>query len=182
MAIEFYSRRFDDNIYAVGPFLPHGGGQIDWNDRVAPALQINHAAATPPRPFWLTEDNDFWKAADKVSGWQFAAYFEEEVGVTDWRKEVSRLLLEMIERWEPRKWGDEDLKAEAVERIEAWALEVPELLGVTDVAKELGWPKAKVSVYRDRGILPKPATHVGGRSVWTKKQIEEFKEKNEGQK
>lgn len=52
---------------------------------------------------------------------------------------------------------------------------IPPLLGVTDVAQELGWGKAKVSEYRRRGVLPEPATQIGGRPVWTKKQIEKFK-------
>lgn len=60
-------------------------------------------------------------------------------------------------------------------------MEVPELLGVTDVAKELGWSKPKVSVYRDRCILLKPATSVEGRSIWTRKQIEQFKVQSESE-
>lgn len=57
--------------------------------------------------------------------------------------------------------------------------EIPRLLGVTDVAKELGWTKAKVSEYRRRGVLPPPITEIGGRPVWTEKQIRELKKKFE---
>lgn len=53
---------------------------------------------------------------------------------------------------------------------------IPQLLGVTDVAEELGWGKGKVSEYRRRGVLPEPATQIGGRPVWTKGQIDKFKQ------
>ncbi|PRX38904.1 hypothetical protein CLV97_1335 [Planifilum fimeticola] len=46
---------------------------------------------------------------------------------TDWKKEVSRLLLDLIERWEPKQKGDEERKVQAIQQIEAWALEVREL-------------------------------------------------------
>ena len=52
---------------------------------------------------------------------------------------------------------------------------IPPLLGVTDVARELGWGKARVSEYRSRGKFPEPATQIGGRPVWTKKQVDRFK-------
>jgi hypothetical protein len=56
---------------------------------------------------------------------------------------------------------------------------IPKLLGVTDVARELGWTKGKVSEYRRRGILPEPVTRIGGRPVWTEEQILKWKKENE---
>lgn len=53
--------------------------------------------------------------------------------------------------------------------------DLPELLGVTEVGKELGWDRRKVSVYHKRGKLPEPATYIGNRPVWTKQQITEYK-------
>lgn len=51
-----------------------------------------------------------------------------------------------------------------------------DLLGTTDVAKMLGWPKSKVSEYYKHGYLgfPKPSARIGGRPVWTLRQIEKF--------
>jgi hypothetical protein len=48
---------------------------------------------------------------------------------------------------------------------------LPELLGTTEVGLLIGWDRRKVSVYLERGKLPKPATHVGKRPFWTKNQI-----------
>lgn len=50
-----------------------------------------------------------------------------------------------------------------------------ELMGVTDIAKEWGWPKNKVSTYAIRGKLPQPMGEIGGRPVWTRKQLEHVK-------
>lgn len=50
-----------------------------------------------------------------------------------------------------------------------------ELMGVTDIAREFGWHKAKVTMYVQRGKLPQPMGVVGGRPVWTMKQLENVK-------
>lgn len=47
-----------------------------------------------------------------------------------------------------------------------------ELMGVTDIAKALGWNKGKVTVYVQRGKIPPPIGLVGGRPVWTRKQLQ----------
>lgn len=54
--------------------------------------------------------------------------------------------------------------------------EIPELLGIQDVADELDWSPNKVSTYYLRGgKFPCPATHVGGRPCWTRAQIDSYK-------
>ena len=50
-----------------------------------------------------------------------------------------------------------------------------QLMGVTDIAKEWGWRKNKVSTYAERGKLPPPIGQIGGRPVWTRKQLEHVK-------
>lgn len=54
-----------------------------------------------------------------------------------------------------------------------------EIYGTSEVASELGWTLSKVSVYRLREAMPKPIGEVGGRPVWWKKDIIEFKKKRE---
>lgn len=56
---------------------------------------------------------------------------------------------------------------------------VKDLLGASDVARELGWDIRKVSVYRERGVLPAPIAEIGGRPVWWRKDIEEYRKKIE---
>jgi len=50
------------------------------------------------------------------------------------------------------------------------------LLGATDVAKELGWAKQKITTYRERGKFPEPIGFIGigKRPVWLKSQISRF--------
>lgn len=52
-----------------------------------------------------------------------------------------------------------------------------ELMGLTDVAEFLGWPKSKVGSYRGQKIkdFPDPIGEIGGRPVWTKKQIKAWR-------
>lgn len=50
-----------------------------------------------------------------------------------------------------------------------------ELMGVTDIARKFGWSKGKVTVYVNRGKIPPPMGEVGGRPVWTMKQLENVK-------
>lgn len=58
---------------------------------------------------------------------------------------------------------------------------VSPLLGTVDVGKRLGWRKQKVSVYHQRGKLPKPVGYVGGRPMWTERQIDIYKLTSEGE-
>lgn len=48
------------------------------------------------------------------------------------------------------------------------------LLGVSDIAKLLGWTNSKVAVYMSRGKFPAPIGEVGGRPVWLQEQIEPY--------
>lgn len=66
------------------------------------------------------------------------------------------------------------IKARSVEDQQELFNEL-ELMGVTDIAREFGWHKGKVPVYVNRGKLPPPMGLVGGRPVWTKKQLENVK-------
>jgi hypothetical protein len=55
-----------------------------------------------------------------------------------------------------------------------------DLVGISDIARLLGWPMSKVTSYRSRntGIgarFPEPLGEVGGRPVWTRSQFTEFK-------
>jgi hypothetical protein len=49
------------------------------------------------------------------------------------------------------------------------------LLSSADVAKQLNWDVRKVSVYNERGVLPKPIIYIGSRPAWTQAQINSFK-------
>lgn len=51
------------------------------------------------------------------------------------------------------------------------------LVGVTEVAEILGWPRGKVSTYRKRGKMPKPVAVLKGGPVWDKDDIFKFKSK-----
>lgn len=59
-----------------------------------------------------------------------------------------------------------------------------DLVGVSDIAKILGWPMSKVTSYRSRntgvgGKFPEPIGEVGGRPVWLRSQFVELKTKLE---
>jgi hypothetical protein len=46
-----------------------------------------------------------------------------------------------------------------------------QLVGVSDIAKIMGWTNSKTSLYYQRGKLPAPIGEVGGRPVWLKDSI-----------
>jgi hypothetical protein len=54
-----------------------------------------------------------------------------------------------------------------------------ELVGVKEAAELLGWDKGKVSVYLARGILPEPIQRLASGPIWTREQIERYKDKQE---
>ena len=54
---------------------------------------------------------------------------------------------------------------------------LPNLLGLTDVSRELGWSKQQIGVYRTRGDFPKPIGEIGRRPVWWKPDIQEWRRK-----
>lgn len=48
------------------------------------------------------------------------------------------------------------------------------LMGLSDIAKELGWSYKKVAVYMGRDKFPEPIGKVGGRPVWLGEQMEPY--------
>lgn len=52
----------------------------------------------------------------------------------------------------------------------------PELLGVREVAEFIGWLPAKVSTYYKRGKLPEPVQVLASGPIWTRQQIEEYRD------
>jgi hypothetical protein len=61
-------------------------------------------------------------------------------------------------------------------------MKLPRLYGQAEFAIELGWDRRKLNTYYGRGLLPKPATYAGKRPLWTKEQIDEYKQKIEEEK
>lgn len=49
-----------------------------------------------------------------------------------------------------------------------------DLLGLTEVAKLLGWKKEKLSTYIGRGVFPEPVHRVAATPLWRRKQIEDY--------
>jgi hypothetical protein len=52
-----------------------------------------------------------------------------------------------------------------------------ELLGLAEVSELLGWDKRKTSTYLKRGVLPEPIHIIKATPLWTREQIETYKEK-----
>lgn len=48
------------------------------------------------------------------------------------------------------------------------------LLGVSDIARQLGWTNSKVVTYVNRGKLPQPVGEVGGRPVWLEVELKPY--------
>ena len=53
-------------------------------------------------------------------------------------------------------------------------IELPTMLGITEVGKMLGWTRQKVHTYWKRGKIPEPTSYIGNRPVWTLEQICEW--------
>lgn len=51
---------------------------------------------------------------------------------------------------------------------------VPELLGVAEAAKLLGWDRRRVITYVDRGAFPDPVAHLASGRVWRRSDVEAF--------
>ncbi len=51
-----------------------------------------------------------------------------------------------------------------------------ELLGLAEVSELLGWDKRKTTTYLKRGVLPEPIHIVKATPLWTREQIETYKE------
>lgn len=54
-----------------------------------------------------------------------------------------------------------------------------DLVGVKEAAELLSWDKGKVSVYLARGILPEPIQRLASGPIWTRQQIEEYRQEQE---
>lgn len=57
---------------------------------------------------------------------------------------------------------------------------IDQLMGLSDVAKVFGWTNGKTSMYNKRGTIPKPVGEIGGRPVWWKDDVLEYKKTLEG--
>lgn len=51
---------------------------------------------------------------------------------------------------------------------------VPELLGVAEAARLLGWDRRRVITYVDRGAFPDPVAHLASGRVWRRADVEAF--------
>ncbi len=54
---------------------------------------------------------------------------------------------------------------------------IPPLVGTTEAAEMLQWSRGKVAVYVQRGKFPEPIQRLKGGPVWTRQQIEEYRER-----
>ncbi|HAJ4019690.1 TPA: hypothetical protein HLT81_24770 [Escherichia coli] len=63
---------------------------------------------------------------------------------------------------------------------------LPPLVGVAEAAEILGWDKRQVSTYVKRyveeGKFPKPIQTLASGSIWTLKQIEDYRDQRESKK
>lgn len=56
---------------------------------------------------------------------------------------------------------------------------IPDLYGTEEFGSMIGWYRQKIYTYNQRGLMPKPATLIGGkRPVWTLNQIKKFAKEN----
>ena len=53
---------------------------------------------------------------------------------------------------------------------------LPPLVGISEAADIIGWDRRKVSVYLQRGSFPSPEYKLASGPVWTREQIEEFRD------
>jgi|LSQX01.2.fsa_nt_gb hypothetical protein len=51
-----------------------------------------------------------------------------------------------------------------------------DLIGFKETAAMLGWDPRMVSVYRSRGVFPEPIAEIAAGPIWTRQQIEAYKE------
>lgn len=55
-------------------------------------------------------------------------------------------------------------------------MNIPELVGLAEAAKILGWSKQQISVYMSRGKFPEPIQRLASTPIWTKQQILDYKD------
>lgn len=67
-------------------------------------------------------------------------------------------------------------EAEDADEHSSYPIEVEDvnIVGVSEVAEMLGWPKGKVSEYLRRGKLLEPAYRLKSGPIWFESQIREF--------
>ncbi|GAB7057361.1 hypothetical protein JCM16163A_41100 [Paenibacillus sp. YK5] len=53
---------------------------------------------------------------------------------------------------------------------------IPKLAGVNEAAEILGWKKQKIVTYISRGVFPEPIQRLASGPIWTKKQIEDYRD------
>ncbi|MEB8637783.1 hypothetical protein P4H32_29310 [Bacillus cereus] len=53
---------------------------------------------------------------------------------------------------------------------------IPKLVGVNEAAEILGWKKQKIVTYISRGVFPEPIQRLASGPIWTKKQIEDYRD------
>lgn len=53
---------------------------------------------------------------------------------------------------------------------------IPELVGVSECCVILGWKKQQVYEYRKRGVFPEPLQILASGPIWTRKQIEDYRD------
>lgn len=50
------------------------------------------------------------------------------------------------------------------------------LVGYAETAEILGWDKRRVGLYMSRGAFPQPIQHLASGPIWTRKQIEDYRD------
>lgn len=60
--------------------------------------------------------------------------------------------------------------------------QVPPLAGVAEAAEILTWDKRRVATYIKRGDFPEPIQRLASGPIWTRKQIEDYREARDGRK
>jgi hypothetical protein len=51
---------------------------------------------------------------------------------------------------------------------------IPELVGVSEAARILGWDRRRVSTYVARGAFPEPVAELASGRVWRREDVEAF--------
>jgi predicted DNA-binding transcriptional regulator AlpA len=54
--------------------------------------------------------------------------------------------------------------------------QIPPLVGVQEAAEILGWDKRKIATYMSRGKFPEPIQRLASGSIWTRQQIEDYRD------
>jgi len=49
-------------------------------------------------------------------------------------------------------------------------------VGVSEAAEILGWQKQRIVTYLSRGVFPEPTQRLASGPLWTRQQIEEYRD------